>query len=92
MYTTAKDTLSDAQRKGETLKKDARDTVNVVGDDLQDMARHAGQRVREVVDTYSHNVTDAAGNVTTKIRDNPLQASMIALGVGFIAGMLLRRS
>jgi ElaB/YqjD/DUF883 family membrane-anchored ribosome-binding protein len=73
------------------LKGDARDAAAAVKDDLEDVARRTGRQVRELADSAGHNVTDVAGTMTAKIRDNPIQSSMIALGLGFVFGVLYRR-
>lgn len=84
-------TIHDVKDAVHRLKGDARDTAATVKDDLENAARRTGQHVRDLADAAGHNAADMAGSVTAKIRDNPVQASLIALGIGFVAGALYRR-
>ncbi len=54
-------------------------------------ARQTGHHVRELADTARHSLSDAGGSVALRIRDNPIQSSIIALGLGLIFGMIYRR-
>lgn len=68
-----------------TLKKDdAQDNVCC-------SANEVGQKVRELIDTSTHNVRDAAAVTEKQIRQHPLTASAIAAGVGFLLGALFSR-
>jgi ElaB/YqjD/DUF883 family membrane-anchored ribosome-binding protein len=71
--------------------RDTREAVGVVKDDLQDIARQAGSRVREVADNAAHSATDATAQLTAKVQDKPLQYMAGAVGIGFVLGMLFRR-
>ena len=73
------------------LKDDARDAASAVRDDLEEVARRAGSHVREFADSAEHGLKDAGGAVATKIRENPIQSSLLALGMGLVVGMLYRR-
>jgi ElaB/YqjD/DUF883 family membrane-anchored ribosome-binding protein len=73
------------------VKSDTREAIGAVKEDIDGMARDAGRRVRELADTAGHNVTDAMDTVTAKVRDNPVQSTLIALGIGFVVGALFRR-
>jgi len=59
--------------------------------DLRAAANKAGRTVRNYFDTACHEVSHGTETVTTQIRQNPVQSSMIALGVGFVLGALFRR-
>lgn len=73
------------------VKGEARAAANSMRDDLNDMAHHAGRQVRDMMDSAEDRLSDAAGGVAARIRDNPIQSSAIALGVGLVIGMLFRR-
>jgi len=60
-------------------------------EDWEGMARRTGQRAHELMDSSGHNLTHAGLAVKTKIRDNPIQSSLIALGLGLVIGKLFRR-
>jgi ElaB/YqjD/DUF883 family membrane-anchored ribosome-binding protein len=72
----------DLKESAQRMKEHVGDCAGTVKDDLQDLARKAGRRV--------HDLTDA-GTARAILRDKPIQTLGIALGVGFIAGMLFRR-
>ncbi len=60
-------------------------------EDIQEVAHKAGQKVRELYDTASHETRDATAAVEKQIRSHPLAASAIAAGLGFLLGALFRR-
>ena len=71
---------------------------NKTKDECCAIANKAGRKLRETVDSMNDETKDIADNVakTTEnviktVRDKPLQATMIAAGVGFLAGLLFRR-
>lgn len=59
--------------------------------DLRIAANKAGHTVRQYFDAACDEITRDSEMVTTEIRRNPVQSSMIALGLGFVLGSLLRR-
>jgi ElaB/YqjD/DUF883 family membrane-anchored ribosome-binding protein len=59
--------------------------------DLHEVANKAGRKARDMYNTAIDEVSHAKETVTTQIRTNPVQSSMIALGVGFVLGALFRR-
>jgi ElaB/YqjD/DUF883 family membrane-anchored ribosome-binding protein len=61
------------------------------GNDLHNAANQAGRKVRSMYNAASDEVAHASDVVTTEIRSNPIRSSAVALGVGVILGMLLRR-
>lgn len=56
-----------------------------------DTAYQVGQKIRKVVDIANDDMRDVTAAVTKQVRNNPLQASAIAAGVGLLLGLLLRR-
>jgi len=102
MFTTAKENKAHTAKKGDHLihdvretahhfTDDARDAATAVRDDLEDVARRTGHHVRELADSAGHSLADTGKAITVKIRDNPIQSSVIALGVGLTIGMFFRR-
>jgi len=59
--------------------------------DACECAEEAGRKVREVVDQVSHQWNDTQADIVHSIRKNPIKASAIAVGIGFILGALARR-
>ncbi len=54
-------------------------------------ANQAGRKVRELIDTATHEARDATATAEQQIRSHPLAAGAIAAGVGFLIGALFRR-
>lgn len=75
----------------ENLKNAARDSVNDVSAEFAHAANKAGRKVRSFIDTASEDFTHVSETVTTEIRSNPVQSSLIALGVGIVLGKLFFR-
>ncbi len=78
-----------------TVKDDAihhvKKAVHDVDNDLHDAANQAGRRVRGMLDNAGDEITHAGNRVSKEIHTNPVQSSLIALGVGVVLGALLRR-
>lgn len=93
--TREKDDLSDTKKRASDdlhsgihrVASDVYETASATKDDVTDMARNLGGRFRDIADSAEH----ATETVTTKIRENPIPSSLIALGVGFMIGSLFRR-
>ncbi len=90
---TANDVADEADDVISEVKKGARKAGNRASefaheayDDLNGMAKKAGRRVRSALDGASEEVD----MLTHKIEENPIQAALIALGVGFILGKITR--
>lgn len=64
---------------------------NAKCDDLSECASEAGRKVRAFIDTATDQTRDAVAGVNKQVRKNPLQATAIAAGIGFVVGALLRR-
>ena len=84
----AQNDLKNAERKA---KQDGLAIANAVSDDLTDFANRAGRKVRSYYNAASDELSDDYGQLTSRIRSNPVQASFIALGAGVLLGALLRR-
>jgi len=86
--TTAKDdTVQNLKNPAQNLRDSAAETSN----DLRDAANKAGRTVRNFVHSASDELSHAKETVTTQIRTNPVQSSLVALGIGFVLGALFRR-
>lgn len=65
--------------------------VSDIKKDLREAAHNAGEKMRELYDAASGESRDAIATARKQIRSNPLAASAIAAGVGFVLAALLRR-
>jgi len=91
MFTTQKNPLKDVKETACQLQEKMCDKAQDVRGDLREAAHNAGQKVREIYDTATHEGRDASALVQKQIRSNPLAAGAIAAGVGFLLGALFRR-
>jgi ElaB/YqjD/DUF883 family membrane-anchored ribosome-binding protein len=92
MYTATKDdNISNLKNSAQNFRSAAGDVVGDPKVDLREAAGKAGRRVRDLVHSAGDELSHAKETVTTQIRTNPVQSSMIALGVGIVLGVLLRR-
>jgi ElaB/YqjD/DUF883 family membrane-anchored ribosome-binding protein len=62
-----------------------------IADGLHDIAHQAGETARGYYNSASHEVTHASERMKAEIRNNPIRSSAIALGVGALIGLLIRR-
>jgi ElaB/YqjD/DUF883 family membrane-anchored ribosome-binding protein len=88
---TKDDNISSLKSSAQNFRTAANDIAEDTKTDLRNAAGKAGRRVRDLISTASDEVSHAKDTVTTQIRTNPVQSSMIALGVGFVIGALFRR-
>ncbi|MBV8938605.1 MAG: hypothetical protein JO089_02035 [Alphaproteobacteria bacterium] len=72
-------------------KSDAKRALEEVTDDLCDVARNAGRKVRGALDCATDELTGVTDTVAAEIRNKPVQSSLIALAAGFLLGALFRR-
>ncbi len=70
-----------------TNTKSARPDEDV---DLEAAAETAGRYARKLLDESP--LAEGADGVLKTIHEKPIQAALIALGVGFVLGAILRRS
>jgi len=83
--------IHDVKEAARHFKGDAKDAAAAVRDDLEDVARRTGHHARELADSAGHSLADVGAAMKVKIRDNPVQSSLIALGIGLMVGALYRR-
>lgn len=78
---------NDLRGAAHDIEKQGKEALNNVAD----YANEAGQKVRGLYDQAIDQGGRLSKNVETEIRANPVVASAIALGAGFILGALLTR-
>ncbi len=79
------------QPKTSNKFEDAGKRVVELSDNLSEAANSAGRKVRSFIDSATTEINDAAETAAQQIRNKPIQSSAIALGVGFLLGVLLSR-
>lgn len=90
MYTASKEDNITNLKNSQNLR-DVADATNEAKNALVDAANKAGKKVRSIVNNASDELVHARDTVTTQIRTNPVQSSLIALGVGVVLGALFRK-
>lgn len=69
--------------------------ITLLKNDLSGLAKEVTNLTREKLDETVGGVQDAAADkvddLTKAIRDQPMQAAVIAAGIGFVFGLLLTR-
>lgn len=93
MYSsTAKDdTVQDIKSAASGARAKVADAAESAKESLRSTANKAGTKVRHFIDSASDEFSHATESVSTQIKEKPVQSSLVALGVGFLLGALLRR-
>ena len=84
---------------GETILekgRDVRDTVQQMGSSAKEMAQAGWEATRdtaaEYLDKGRERAVELGQTLEIQIRTRPIRALLIAAGVGFLAGMILKRN
>lgn len=98
MFTAAtkEDIKSDVKNGAARVSNDVRQTAKNVRDDLnkanlEGTVQALGQRVHDYIDSATNEINDASNRLTSQIRTNPVQSSVVALAIGVLVGMVFRR-
>ena len=59
-------------------------------DEIQSIANNAGKNLREFFRTKGEQIDHARASTESRIKERPFTATAIALGVGTLAGLMLR--
>jgi len=89
MFTAA--TKDDTVSNLKNTTPNFRESAHEAQDNMREAANKAGHKVRAFIHSAGDEISHASETVTTQIRTNPVQSSMIVLGVGFVLGALFRR-
>ncbi len=73
-----------------THKDDIREDLHEAGDQLEAIAENAGRYARKVLNE-TQNVGEHIDAFADVIREEPIKAALIALGVGALIGMLIKK-
>lgn len=72
-------------------KDEFADEIEAIRADIQNLSSTVGRIANEKLDRAQASATESAKEAEDAIRRNPLQAVAIAIGVGFLFGVLTRR-
>ena len=73
------------------IKADIKKAAGKARAELRGLAHEAGRRSREMLDSAEHSVSGATDQLAGAIREKPFKSGFIALGIGVVLGMLVRR-
>ena len=68
-----------------------RDAAEDTTDSLRDVAGKAGSQIRHFFDAAGNELDHARQVVVKQVHTHPLQSGLMALGAGFLLGLLVRR-
>lgn len=74
-----------------STSKDAGEQVERAGDYAADAAKVASRKASEAIEQVGDLAQDKVEAMAAYVRRNPLQATAIAAGVGFVFALLARR-
>ena len=80
-------TANRAKAGSDDASASIKDLTNKYGEKADEAVQYASQTYHEAKDVAQQPI----GNFERQIRDKPVQAALIALGVGFVVGTLLTR-
>jgi ElaB/YqjD/DUF883 family membrane-anchored ribosome-binding protein len=75
----------------ETVKKVAAHEARGMADAMRDGIDGAAERVRKAGKRAKNSAQDAAESLQASVEEHPIQSVLVALGLGVVVGMLLRR-
>lgn len=84
---SAESSFKTAGVEGQKVMDEVKKTGSKAVSDLQGDAKKAGEKYDEMGAAFNKNME----SVVTMITENPIPAVLVAIGVGFLAGMLIRK-
>ena len=98
-HSTSSNPTSAARGMADTIRdkgRDVRDTVQQMGSSAKEMAQAGWENARDTAADYldkgREKALELGETLEIQIRSRPIRALLIAAGIGFLAGMLLKRS
>ncbi len=88
---TKDDTVHSLKNSAQAIRDDVRATAEEAKQDFSATATNAGRKVRDFIGSTSDELSHASDTVTTHVHKKPMQSALIALGIGYVLGALLRR-
>lgn len=92
----AADVKNGAYRVGRDMRQGARNFASDVKSGgsaahVEHIANDLVHQIQDYIERTRHDFEGATDRVTNKIRSNPMQSSLVALGVGVLVGMFIRK-
>lgn len=90
---TAKETatIDDLKSQIERLREDMEGLTAVIGGIGRGAASEGGAQAREALGSAGEIVRDAEAQAMAYVREKPVQAVLLAAGLGMVLGLLTRR-
>jgi hypothetical protein len=89
--TTSADTGQNFKNLSQEFRGNSSEPTNSAKGDLRHASAKVEGKVLGFIGSASNKISHATDTVTKEIRSNPVQASLVALGAGYILGALFRR-
>ncbi|MBY0407938.1 MAG: hypothetical protein K2Q01_09620 [Rickettsiales bacterium] len=91
MYSPTKDAINDLKQSANTVRNEASKAIDDVAGEVRSVTRSAGDKLRQLFNCTNSEISHAADTVSEQIHNKPVQSTLIALGAGFLLGVLMRR-
>lgn len=72
-------------------KSESGEAARDAGHTFTEKAAAAGHQVQNLINTTSDHISEFSEKLTSEVRNNPVSASIVAAGMGFILGLIVRR-
>ncbi len=87
----AKDPISDMNATTDYAADRGQKEIDDLRRQVKDLTDKYGTMAQQTFSDVRQTVRDNVGDIEAQIRDKPVQATLIAAGVGFLLGALLSR-
>ncbi len=86
-----KDPIGDINRAADYAASEGRSEVEDLRRQVKELTEKYGSMAQTKVQDMKQAVKQNVGDIEQQIRDKPVQATLVAAGVGFLIGALLTR-
>ncbi len=87
----AKDTIHDINATTDYAASQGQTDIDELRRQVKDLTDKYGSMAQHTLSDVKERVQQNMGDIEQQIRDKPVQATLIAAGVGFLVGALLSR-
>lgn len=95
MAASAKETTDDLKKQLETLREDVNTLVSTLSSTAKEKANRSAEELSEEITLLSEEMKAKGENAVNQaelaIIEKPFQSLVVALGVGFVIGAMIRR-
>jgi ElaB/YqjD/DUF883 family membrane-anchored ribosome-binding protein len=87
----AKDTIHDINATTDYAADKGQNEIEELRRQVKDLTEKYGSVAQQTFSDVKDKVRENVGDIEQQIRDKPVQATLVAAGVGFLVGALLTR-